>query len=105
MAISYKVYFAYNPPTSAVASHRINKDMAQGSFGELSGGAKFVVDVGVGTPLVVFGNTEEVSYLLFTPMAGRVYCIEGEVIAGDFIGHPNLKFVDRMRCEVLFGKK
>lgn len=104
VAISYKAYFAYNPPANGFGGYRISKDMAQGSFGELSSGAKFVADVGGSTPLVVFGNTEEISYLVFTPTAGRVYCIEGEVIAGNFIGRPNLKFVDRMRCEVLFGK-
>lgn len=103
VAISYKAYFAYNPQ-AAFGGYLVNKDMAQGSFGELSSGAKFVADVGVGAPLVVFGNTEEISYLVFTPMAGRVYCIEGEVIAGNFIGRPNLKFVDRVRCEKLFEK-
>ena len=104
VAISYKAYFAYNPPANGYGGYRIHKDMAQGSFGELSSGARFVADVGVGAPLVIFGNTEEISYLIFTPMAGRVYCIEGEVIMGNFIGRPNIKFVDRMRCEVLFKK-
>lgn len=104
VAISYKVHFAYNPPANGFGSYRVYKEMAQGDFGTLSSGAKFVADVGAGVPLAVFASTEETSYIVFTPLAGRIYCIEGEVIAGNFIGRPNLHFADKVRCEALFRK-
>ncbi len=88
LAIVYKAYFAYNPPYDKYDQVRVSKAIAQGDFGTLSSGARFVADVGVGVPLAIFAHTEATSYLVFTPMAGRVYCIEGEVISGAFIGRP-----------------
>lgn len=104
VAVVYKAYFAYNPPTDNKGRIRVTKSMAEGDFGTLASGSRFVADVGVGTPLAIFSSTEETSYLVFTPMAGRVYCVEGEVVSGAFVGRPQLSFVDRMRCEALFRK-
>lgn len=53
--------------------------------------------------LLLFAGLETNSYIVFTPQAGRIYCIQGSVILGLNQARPNLTLIDKASCERLYS--
>ncbi|NDJ27197.1 MULTISPECIES: hypothetical protein [unclassified Campylobacter] len=66
-----------------------------------------ILSVEENKPLALITSTTDLgqySFLYFTPTRGKIYCVESEVIAGVWVGRPNLSFITKEECEELFSK-
>lgn len=101
LALSWNVYYTKNPSTDK--KYFRYKD-ADGSLGQMTNGSRFFADIKAGKPYAIHTNLEAKSHLIFTPSAGYIYCILGEVKMGWVYGRANLEFIDKKECEMLFEK-
>lgn len=103
-AIANNLYFQYNPKLSGdqviIEKAKYKDNIAANVFN----GSKTHYDFEPGSPLLLIIGSEKPSYIVFTPKAGKIYCTEGESVAGWWIGRFNLKFIDRVRCEEIYAK-
>ena len=103
--ISYNIFYQYEPRLDSANKLIVEKAAYKdNTMGMLKSGTKFYKDFEVGKPLLLIAGTERNSYLIFTPKENQIYCIEGTIEAGNWAGRPNLKFIDKARCETLYLK-
>lgn len=105
--INYSLYYQYNPNINA-QNQWVNEqsvymnEIKQNNFGLMSSGTGYVKDFEPGKPLLLIGSTETYSYIVFTPEAGKIYCVEGSLKFGWWAGRPNVNLINQARCESLY---
>lgn len=103
--ISYNIFYQYEPKTDTSNKLIVEKDAYKNNImGNLSRGLKFYRDFDADKPLLLIAGTETKSYVIFTPQQSKIYCLEGTIEMGAWVGRPNLNFVDKTRCETLYLK-
>lgn len=103
--ISYNIFYQYEPKTDASNKLIVEKDAYKNNImGKLSRGLKFYKDFDTDKSLLLIAGIETNSYVIFTPQQNKIYCLEGTIEYGALVGRPNLKFVDKTRCETLYLK-
>ena len=105
--VTYELYYQYNPKISPNIKGQneafIDKNIYKYNiFGKLANKSKFFMDFEVGKPLLLLSKLETHSYVVFTPQAGRIYCVQGSIILGLNNARPNLEFISKDQCERLY---
>lgn len=99
-AISINYYYQYEPKLDAQNKLIVEKDAyINNLMGKLSNGIKFYKDFDIGKSLLIVagGGWSAKTYIVFTPEAGKIYCING--IYGIING-----FINKKQCEKLYLK-
>ncbi|WP_202394049.1 hypothetical protein [Helicobacter saguini] len=76
-----------------------NYDDYVDSLGYLATGRTFFADIYAGHKVAIVAKTEFMSYIIFTPKKGKIYCIKGDMKNGIGIPRPNINFVSKNVCE------
>lgn len=96
----FKYYYQYEPKLNAKNKLVIEKSAyINNLMGKLSNGANFYKDFDTGKSLLITagGGWSTKTYIVFTPQAGKIYCINGK--SGTIQG-----FVNQEQCEKLYLK-
>ena len=99
-AISPNHYYQYEPKLDATNKLIIEKQAyINNVIGKLSNGLKIYKDFDTGKPLLIVagGGWYAKTYIVFTPQAGKIYCINGKM--GIING-----FFNKEQCETLYLK-
>ena len=76
--LSFYMYYQYEPKLNAKNRLIVEKDIFQQNIaGYFSNGSHFYMDFNTDKPLLLIAGRESLSYIVFTPKAGKIYCIEG----------------------------
>lgn len=98
---SLNYYYQYEPKLDTQNKLIIEKDgYIDNVMGKLSNGVKFYKDFDTDKSLLIIaggGGWTAQTYVVFTPQAGKIYCING--IYGIING-----FIDKEKCEKLYLK-
>ena len=108
-SVSYELYYQYNPTISVNIKGQseplIDKNAYERNVvGKFSNESKFFKDFDAGKALLLLSTLETHSYIVFTPKAGRIYCVKGSIILGLNKARPNLEFIGKDECETLYKK-
>lgn len=98
----FRLYFQYNPTIQEGKLIEQRAKYINNEVTKIVSGTKLSYDFEPNKPLLLIVGNETMSYLLFTPKAGKIYCTEGEPVMGWAMARFNLKFVDKSRCETLY---
>ena len=71
-------------------------------LGILRNASAIYADFEVGKPLLLLATLETNSYIVLTPRAGRIYCVQSSVILGLNKARPNLKLINKAECEKIY---
>lgn len=75
---------------------------SENKFGTLRNNSFIYKDFDAAKPLLIISQMESESYIVFTPSAGKIYCVQNAVILGLHNARPNLKLVEKALCEEIF---
>ena len=104
-AVFYNMYYQYEPKLNAKNKLIVEKDIFQQNLvGGFSNGARFFMDFDAGKPLLLIAGAESLSYIVFTPKSGKIYCVEGQPKMGWWLARFNIKFIDKRRCQKIWSK-
>ena len=95
--VGYTLRIEYEPKLDSKG--RPNYDNYQDSLGYMAVGKTFFADIWAGHLVALMTKTEAMSYLIFTPMEGQIYCIQGNMKNGWTMPRPNIVFVNKTTCE------
>ena len=104
---SYEAFYQYEPQIEPNIKGQIEPVISQSAyigniFGKFSNASKFYKDFEAGKPLLLLAELETNSYIVFTPSAGRIYCVQGAIILGLHKARPNLKLINKAQCERIY---
>ena len=105
--VDYVVFYQYEPiiePNIKGQNEPIMEAKSyQGNiFGKFINASKFYKDFDANKLLILFSELETNSYLIFTPKAGKIYCVQGTIILGLHKARPNLNLIDKASCKRIY---
>lgn len=95
--LGYTIRIIYAPRLNANSVP--NYDDYQDSLGYLASGKTFFADIYAGHQVAIMAKTGAMSYIVFTPQKGKIYCIKGDMKNGLMMPSPNIVFVSKNVCE------
>ena len=76
-----------------------NYNNYQDSLGYMAVGRTFYADIWANHKIALMAKTETMSYIVFTPLEGRIYCVKGNMKNGFTMPRPNIVLVDKIECQ------
>lgn len=95
--LGYTIRIEYEPKLDS--NNTPKYENYQDSLGYLATSKTFFADIYAGRQVAIMAKTESMSYIVFTPMAGKIYCIKGDMKNGFTMPRPNIAFVPKRVCE------
>lgn len=104
--IAYPLFFQYEPVLDEQDILEVDEDIdsEENTIGELKNGTRYSKDLDAGKQLLLITGKEGLqSYLVFTPEADKIYCIEASVYNESKLHDTlTLDFIDKKKCETLY---
>lgn len=69
------------------------------SLGYLASGRTFFADIYAGRQVAIMAKTMAMSFIVFTPQKGKIYCIKSDMKNGALMPSPNITLVSKNVCE------
>ncbi len=106
--VNYELFYQYEPrvePNIKGQNELVIERNAYESnvLGILRNASAIYADFEADKPLLLLATLETNSYIVLTPRAGRIYCVQSSVILGLNKARPNLKLVNKAQCEKIYS--
>ena len=105
--VNYELFYQYEPrvePNIKGQNELVIEPSAYESnvLGILRNASAIYSDFEADKPLLLLATLETNSYIVLTPRAGRIYCVQSSVILGLNKARPNLKLINKAQCEEIY---